>query len=148
MSWSQYIKQIAPGAQQKEIAAAAGVDGSTVSRWASGLAPKPDNVAAFARAYNRPVLEAFVAAGFLTADEAKQRPVGAPDLSKLPVEEMLEEIRRRFSMLTMADTSNVTPIRTSEPVDDGWPSEEALEQRYAADKGDENIGPEDLPNET
>jgi transcriptional regulator with XRE-family HTH domain len=96
MSWSEYISLVAPRGQQKDIAAAAGVDGSTVSRWRSGLAPKPENVAAFARAYDRPVLEAFVAAGFLTEEEAGQQPVGRPRLSELSTDELLHEIRERI----------------------------------------------------
>lgn len=97
MSWSKYVTGVAPNAPQKEVAAAAKVDGSTVSRWKSGLAPKPENVAAFARAYNRPVLEAFVAAGFLTREEAGEKPSGRPRMADLSNDELLAEISKRIN---------------------------------------------------
>lgn len=99
MNWSDYVARVAPGAAQKDIAAAAGVDSSTVSRWKSGLAPKPENVVAFARAYERPVLEAFVAAGFLTPDEAEERPIGRPSLESFSVTELLSEVSRRTAAM-------------------------------------------------
>lgn len=55
-----------------------------------------ENVAAFARGYGRPVLEAFVAAGFLTDQEAKQRPEAAPSLRVLSDQELVDEVLRRM----------------------------------------------------
>lgn len=61
---------------QQAIASRAGINQTTVSRWLNGSAPptNPDKVAAFARAYpnHTTVLEAFVAAGFLTLEEARK----------------------------------------------------------------------------
>ncbi|MBQ1444113.1 MAG: helix-turn-helix transcriptional regulator [Renibacterium sp.] len=97
MVWSDYLKATAPAAQQRDIAQAAGVDQATVSRWQrSGVPPRPENVAAFARAYRRPVLEAFVAAGFLSNDEAKERPRGRPRLDLIEDAELLAELGRRL----------------------------------------------------
>lgn len=96
MNWPKYVAKISSNAQQKDIARAAGVDGSTVSRWKSGLAPKPENVAAFARSYHRPVLEAFVAAGYLTPEEANEQPTARPSLTELSSDELIHEIARRL----------------------------------------------------
>lgn len=97
-SWYGYVQSVAPDAPQKTLAAVSGVDGSTISRWKSGLAPKPESVAAFARAYGRPVLEAFIAAGFLTAVEAQERPVARPHLVDISSRELLNEIERRMGL--------------------------------------------------
>lgn len=97
MSWKQYVGRIAKGSSQVEIAAAAQVTGPTVSRWMSEKqGVDPIAAANFARAYKRPVLEAFVAAGFLTPAEAAVRPAGAPDFSQLTNDELLELVRTRM----------------------------------------------------
>ncbi|WP_230067770.1 helix-turn-helix transcriptional regulator [Arthrobacter cryoconiti] len=95
MNWIKYVTRHAKGETQSAIAKNIGVSGATISRWQS-FAPRPENVTAFARAYNRPVLEAFVAAGFLTPKEAKEHPTGRPDLSTLTSDELVGEVRRRM----------------------------------------------------
>lgn len=98
MSWWQYVERIAPGAPQAEIAKAAGVTPPTVSRWSTGKQGiDPAAAASFARAHHRPVLEAFVAAEFLTDKEAKARPTVAPTLDSLSDDDLIAEIRRRLS---------------------------------------------------
>jgi transcriptional regulator with XRE-family HTH domain len=67
---------------------------SAVGRWKSS-SPKPETVAAFARAFDRPVLEAFVAAGFLTEEEARLTEIPA-DLATADNDQLLSEIRRRL----------------------------------------------------
>ena len=97
MSWWEYVQRHAAGETQAAIAAAAGVTGPTVSRWSTGKqGVDPRAAAAFARAYRRPVLEAFVAAGFLTAEEAKARPSVEPDYSRLSNDELLRLVRSRM----------------------------------------------------
>lgn len=96
MTWWQYVQSITEGAQQKDIASNLGVDQSTVSRWKTGVPGKPENVAALARAYRRPVLEAFVAAGFLTERDAKAK-VTVPDIGALSDDDLLAEIKRRMA---------------------------------------------------
>lgn len=97
VNWWSYVTGVTGTHDQKDIAATAGVDQSTVSRWKStGKPGRPDNVAALARGYRRPVLEAFVAAGFLTGAEAKERPTERPSLSSLTDDQLVDEIRRRM----------------------------------------------------
>lgn len=105
MSWWTYVQRVAPNAPQAEIAAAAGVTASTVSRWGSGKqGVDAKAVITFARGYGRPVLEALVAAGLLTPAEAKERPTAAPSIDSLTDEQLLDEIRRRL------DRGNTTPM--------------------------------------
>lgn len=129
MVWSEYLRTVAPDAQQREIAQAAGVDQATVSRWRRTEAPpRPENVAAFARAFDRPVLEAFVAAGFLSASEANERPRGRPRLELITDTELLTELSKRLGVLR-----NSTQVKH----DFG----------LAAYQGDPLIGHEELPHE-
>lgn len=95
MTWWEYVSKMTPGDTNDTIARAAGVTAPTVSRWKT-FTPRPEAVAAFARAYGRPVLEAFVAAGFLTPEEASEIPSAPPSLASLDDDELLAEVRRRM----------------------------------------------------
>lgn len=97
MSWQSYVARTIGADQQKDAAEKAGLDQSAISRWLrSGKPGTAENVAAFARGYRRPVLEAFLAAGFITPAEAKQRPAAEPNLSQLTNDELLELVRTRM----------------------------------------------------
>lgn len=97
MSWAEYVKRHAGDDINRVVADKSGVTEPTVSRWKNGgQGINAAAAAAFARAYGRPVLEAFIAAGFLTADEAKVRPAAAPDYSQLSNDELLELVRSRM----------------------------------------------------
>ena len=111
--------QVVGDDQQNVVAQRTGVDQATISRWKKSDQPgRADNVAALARAYGRPVLEAFVAAGFLTAEEAKARPAAAPDYKKLSKRELLDLLSAR-----MVDVTDELAERTT--------------ARYLADNGDD-----------
>lgn len=95
MTWWQYVSTVGGGASQAAIARRAHLSPATVSRWQSGE-PHPRNVAAFAIAYGRPVLEAFVAAGFLTEDDARAQVVRI-DRAALTDDELVDELRDRLA---------------------------------------------------
>jgi transcriptional regulator with XRE-family HTH domain len=98
VSWETFVRDTIGTDQQKVAADKAGLDQSAISRWLkSGTPGRVENVVKFARGYNRPVLEAFVAAGFLTEEEAKVRPAGRPNFSQLTNDELLELVRARMS---------------------------------------------------
>lgn len=120
MNWWTYVMDVSGGGSAAEIAKRVGISGPSVSRWRDS-APKPENVAAFTRAYGRPVLEGFVAAGFLSKKEAGEQPAGKPSLADLSNDELLMEIGRRMT-----------------------PPEYAL----AAYPDDPNVGPEDTEHQT
>ncbi len=107
MSWWAYVTQTSGTDSPRAMHSATGIDGPNYSRWKSGHVPKADLVAQFARAYGRPVLEAFVAAGFLTEAEAKVRPAARVDFTKLTNDELLRIVRDRMSA---QDPDHGTPI--------------------------------------
>lgn len=74
-NWSRYVRRTSDNASGSEIEKSTGIGQSTVSRWfTNGTLPTPAHAAKFAQAYEANVLEAFVAAGFLTEDEAGMPP--------------------------------------------------------------------------
>jgi transcriptional regulator with XRE-family HTH domain len=95
VTWWDYVTGAAGGDDQATIARKSGVGQSMVSRWRASV-PHPENAAAFARAYGRPVLEAFIAAGFLTPEEADEKPSAPPSLASLSDEELLDAVRARM----------------------------------------------------
>lgn len=96
MSWWQYVQRVARTSRQRDITDVTGVDATEVTRWKRGKVPSPDKAAAFARGYKVPVLEAFVAANFLTADEAGVSPDAEPDFTLLTNDDLLELVRARM----------------------------------------------------
>lgn len=72
MTWWEYVVRHAGTENQSEIARRIGRDQSSLNKWPQGAKPRVESVRAFAEAYGRPVLEAFVAAGILSEEEARQ----------------------------------------------------------------------------
>lgn len=102
MTWSEYVIRTCGDDQGRDFQTKTGIDGSTLSRWrrgdtsgASGL--RVDKVAAFARGYNVPVLEAFIEAGFLSPQEANAKPPTKPDLAAITNDELVELVRQRLA---------------------------------------------------
>lgn len=98
MTWSEYVVRICGSDQGRDFEAKTGLDGSTLSRWKSGRGGgvNAEKVAAFARGYGRPVLEAFVEAGFISEEEAGAAPPGKPNLDAITNAELIELIRQRL----------------------------------------------------
>lgn len=95
MNWNEYVERVAGDETQATIAHKLGVSGPTISRWKK-FGPRPENVSTFARVYDRPVLEAFVAAGYITPEEANEQPTAAPSLTSLSNDELVNELARRL----------------------------------------------------
>ena len=96
--WAEYVQRLTPGKTQAEIAALAGIAQTGVSRWLSGQsAPRVDSVIRLARNLGRSPIEALVAAGYLTAEEAGIRPDLHISIREFATDELLAEIRRRVS---------------------------------------------------
>lgn len=98
--WSQYVRRITGKSTQMDIAAKTGIAQTNIGRWLRGApgAPKVESVVALARAFNQPPVEALVAAGYLTAQEAgmKARNI-RPSLRDFTEAELLDELRRRIT---------------------------------------------------
>jgi transcriptional regulator with XRE-family HTH domain len=98
VSWWQYVVTVTGDAAQKEIAAATGIDQSSISRWQRGTNnPRAEAVVALARAYGRSPVEALVAAGYLASDElgVVELTTLTGDLRRASIDSLLSEIRRR-----------------------------------------------------
>jgi transcriptional regulator with XRE-family HTH domain len=96
--WRDYVLSVAEGDSQKEISRHTGVDQGTVSRWIQprpgkgNQRPGPESVKKFARGYKRDILEAFVAAGLVTAEEVGVR-VEARALAQYTNDELIRVLR-------------------------------------------------------
>lgn len=80
--WASYVRAVAGDMKQQDIAECINkryergdVKQGTVSRWLDpeyASAPEPARVAAFAQAFNKPVLQAFLAAGLLEIEDVER----------------------------------------------------------------------------
>jgi DNA-binding transcriptional regulator YdaS (Cro superfamily) len=96
-SWSAYVRRLTGDEPQDQVGRKVGLNGSTINRWRNGSRPgKPGEVAALAVAYGGNVLEAFVAAGFLTPEQAGVPPKARPDWTAVSNEELLEQVAARL----------------------------------------------------
>jgi transcriptional regulator with XRE-family HTH domain len=96
--WWRYVQTVTDSAAQKDIAAATGIDQSSISRWQRGTnTPRAEAVVALARAYGRSPVEALVAAGYLSSSElgVVEMTTLTGDLSGASIDSLLSEIRRR-----------------------------------------------------
>lgn len=93
--WWVWISDAAGGGTKTAIARTLGVDQSAVTRWSSGKAPDVYWVVAAARRLGRAPIEALVAGGFITEEEARLRhvQVGVEDLGD---DQLLAELARRL----------------------------------------------------
>jgi transcriptional regulator with XRE-family HTH domain len=97
-TWWRYVLTVTGNAAQKDIAAATGIDQSSISRWQRGtITPRAEAVVALARAYGRSPVEALVAAGYLSPTElgVVEMTTLTGDLSRASIDSLLSEIRRR-----------------------------------------------------
>lgn len=104
LSWPEYVAHwIEADERQIDVARRTGIDQTTVSRWLNGerRSITSQSVAKFARAYGRPVLEAFVVAGFLTEREAGISESDMIDWGLVTDEQLMQELRRRMQGLRM-----------------------------------------------
>lgn len=100
-SWTQYVRYwIEDGERQVDVADRTGIDQTTISRWLQGETRSitSQSVARFARGYGRPIIEAFVAAGFLTAAEAGLKTSDMPDWQRITDQQLLDELQRRMRL--------------------------------------------------
>lgn len=96
-SFLDYLDEISGGETQAGIAAAAGVQQSSVSRWRRGSAPSPDAVAKLATHYGRPFPEMLTRAGLITEESAQAlRIATGTNLSAYRNAALLRELERRL----------------------------------------------------
>lgn len=111
MTWSEYVRRVIGDDRQVDVFAKTGIDQGTISRWLTADRPpvSPQAARAFARAYGRSVVEAFVVAGFLDESETEV-PVPTSDrAAALSNEELAAELRKRLKALTTLTSTTPRP---------------------------------------
>jgi len=97
-TWPEYLRRIARGQTQAQIAARIGITRLSVCNWMLGKSrPKADTAIAVARSYQRSPIEALLAAGYLEPEE-----VGIPietraSIHDVPLAQLADEVARRVS---------------------------------------------------
>lgn len=109
MSWWSWVVEISGTDSPKAMQAQTGIDSPNFSKWKAGQVPRAETVAKFARGYGVPVLEAFVAAGFLSEEEARVRPAARQSLSSLDEVDLIKEVLRRAEERGDADVYRDAP---------------------------------------
>lgn len=107
-NWWTYVSRNAAGRSRGDIGRLAGVDASQVSRWKSGGTPRAESVIRFARGTGADPIEALVVAGYLAQDEARAATVVRTGSGDLSDEELLAEIRARFTRVRAPDQTGET----------------------------------------
>ena len=95
-SFWEYVSRVTDRATNREIAAFIGVDSSAISRWKTGEQPAFKNALSFARAFNRPAVEALVAAGYLEVSDAFAHIELRTSVQSISDEELWQEVHRRW----------------------------------------------------
>ena len=138
MTWPGYVRRLSRGDNQVAIEARTSIDQGTVSRWLRGkTSPSPAQAAKFAQSYDGNVLEAFVAAGFLTAEEAGIPPAAPqgfaamidadPDLSP----EAKVHIKDQYGLLKAASAQSRAILLCEQILRNGKLDEETRRQLLA-----------------
>ena len=91
--WAEYVNSAIWDHTPAEAARRANLSRSTITRWLAGSTPDPKDVIRFARAYGRSPQTALVTAGYLDKGEVDS----SQDVTAIPDEVLLSEIRRRFN---------------------------------------------------
>jgi hypothetical protein len=107
--WAAYVRGLTGDEPQDVVGSKVGVNGSTIHRWRRGSAPgKPPEVAALAVRYGGNVLEAFVAAGYLTPEQANTPPKSLPDWASVTDDELLEQVSTRMRRTSGSPSSGLS----------------------------------------
>lgn len=119
-SWTDYIQRITAGVPRKEIAKAAGIDVSGISRWINGDVDKPraEKVVSFARGLHQSPIEALIAAGYLEPHEAAGVIEVVRSLSDVPDDELLAQVASRLKERSSPKVDDITH-RLARPDDTG-----------------------------
>lgn len=96
--WWAYLQTLMGGENQQDAAKRVGISKSNFTRWKAGSKADPEFVVKIARAYGTNVLQALVAAEFLTEEEANLTTiaVGGPSLDDATNDELVAEVADRL----------------------------------------------------
>jgi transcriptional regulator with XRE-family HTH domain len=95
--WTAYVRRVTHGLPRKDIAAAADIHVSGVSRWLTGTSrPSPEKVITFARSLNKSPIEALIAAGYLNTTDTEAAVEVIQSLRLLSDDVLIDELRTRL----------------------------------------------------
>lgn len=107
-TWPSYVRRITTGLDRKQIAAAADMDVSGVSRWMRGTSkPSIEKVISFARGLRHSPVEALVAAGYLNEGDLNGTVQIMQSLSELSDDALMDELRVRLRARAPQSASDV-----------------------------------------
>jgi transcriptional regulator with XRE-family HTH domain len=102
-TWPEYLRRIAAGHTQAQIAGRIGIGRLSVYNWLQGKTrPKAETVITVARVFGRPPVEALLAAAYLRDEELDQAVEVRVSPRDLPAEEIAAEVHRRLAALEEA----------------------------------------------
>jgi transcriptional regulator with XRE-family HTH domain len=133
-SWWRYVVTVSGDATQKDIAAATGIDQSSISRWQRAAnTPRAEAVVTFARAYDRSPVEALVAADYLSSSElgVVELTTLTGDLTQISTDSLLGELRRRVLAANPKE---------AQPWPDGWSAHDPAVSRPEDDEQSGDLG--------
>ena len=125
----QYIATIAATDSLRPVALKANMEPSTLGRQLDGTL-KVETVVAIARAYDAPLLHAFVAAGFISQDEANDA-AALSTLTSASDRQLAEEILRRVIEAEEMHPELTNPLTMHESDDVSGLPEDDVQSRYA-----------------
>lgn len=97
-TWPEYLRRIARGQTQTQIAARIGIARLSVCNWMHGKTrPKAETVIAVARSYQRSPIEALLAAGYLDLAEIGMAIEARASLQDVPLAQLADEVARRVN---------------------------------------------------
>lgn len=95
-SWGDYVRRVTASRTQKDVGTATGLDPTAISRWLRNQnVPRAEKAVLFARALGESPLEALIAAGYLTPEEAGATTKVRTALREFSFDEIVSELRRR-----------------------------------------------------
>ena len=97
-SWAEYVARVTRDLSQTQVGLVSGISQSTIGRWKRGGidAPRVEVVVSFARTLGRNPIEALIAAGYVTAEEANASVSVQNPLRDFTNDQLFEELRRRL----------------------------------------------------
>ena len=96
-NWAEWVRRVIGARAQAAVATQTGVAQTNIGRWLRGEtdAPKAESVVAFARALGEEPLEALIAAGYLTPEEAGAQVCVKSGLGSFSTQHLLDELAGR-----------------------------------------------------
>jgi transcriptional regulator with XRE-family HTH domain len=96
-TWTDYLRRVTGDLTRREIAQAADINVSAVSRWITGASrPSPEKVIEFARGLNQSPIEALIAAGYLKQDDLGGAVELVQSLAVQSDDALVDELRARL----------------------------------------------------